>query len=95
MAFNIVYDEYVVKEDIPPLSADLRKRIKRAIEQKLVSHPEIYGKPLQHSLKGRRGLRVGDYRIIFKIRNNDVIISAIGHRSIIYKELNKRYKIHE
>ena len=52
--------------------------------------PEIYGKPLRSSLKGYRNLRIGDYRIIFRIEEKAVKVFAILHRSIVYKDINKR-----
>ncbi len=50
--------------------------------------PEIeFGKPLQYSLKGLRRLRVGDYRMIFKIEEDDkiVFVVKIGHRREVYE----------
>lgn len=31
-------------------------------------------------------LRIGDYRVIFKIYNKDIIIVRVGHRKNIYKK---------
>ncbi len=59
--------------------------IKKAIEEKLSITPEIFGKPLQHSLKGYRRLRIGAYRAIFIIKGKIVVIIHIGHRSSVYK----------
>lgn len=85
MKYDISYHERVVKDDIPKLSPVIKKRIKLAIEQKLITHPEIFGKPLRKSLKGYRKLRIGDYRIIFRIEKNLVKIFIIQHRSVVYK----------
>jgi len=65
--FRLQYEISVVKEDIPRLSHPAKKQIKKAIEQKLTTKPEVFGKPLRRSLKGYRSLRVGDYRVIFRI----------------------------
>lgn len=80
----------VVKNDISKLDKESRAKIKKTIEQKLVASPEIFGKPLRKSLKGYRKLRVGDYRIVFKIAKKTVCILIIEHRSIVYKEIFKR-----
>lgn len=90
MSFEIQYHEAVVSEDIPKLSKEWRDTIKVAIETKLTKHPEIFGKPLRHSLKGYRKLRVGDYRIVFRIEKQTVQIFIIQHRSVVYKLLEKR-----
>ena len=90
MSFDIRYHELVVEEDMPRLSSEWRKKIKRAIEDKLVLRPEAYGKPLRQSLKGYRKLRVGNYRVIFKIEGETVKIFVIQHRSVVYKIIRKR-----
>ncbi|MES2504791.1 MAG: type II toxin-antitoxin system RelE/ParE family toxin [Myxococcota bacterium] len=45
------------------------------------------GKPLRYSLKGHRRLRVGDYRVVYRIepQNQTVVIIAIKHRKDIYE----------
>lgn len=93
MKFVILYHPTVVKVDIPKLSSSWRAKIKSAIEEKFTLHPHIYGKPLRKSLFGYRKLRVGDYRVIFKIETKierSVFILAIMHRSVIYQKVNKR-----
>jgi mRNA interferase RelE/StbE len=90
MSFDIQYHESVVKEDIPKTSTADRERIKRAIEDKLAQHPEQFGRPLRRSLRGYRKLRVGDYRVIFRIEKRKVNVLVIQHRSIVYKTGGKR-----
>ena len=88
--FEILYHYLVVREDIPRLSKLWREKIRTAIEDRLVAEPDLYGKPLRRSLKGYRKLRVGDYRIIFKIDERKVKILIIQHRSVIYSNVKKR-----
>lgn len=90
VVFEIRYHEAVVKEDIARLSSEWKKRIKTAIEARLSSLPDLYGKPLRRSLKGYRKLRVGDYRVIFRIEGKAVKIFIIGHRSVVYKNAEGR-----
>lgn len=90
MKFELRYHEMVARCDIPRLPKTIKNRIKRAIEQKLTVHPEHFGKPLRRSLKGYRKLRVGDYRIVFRIEKKLVKIFAIQHRSVIYKKIESR-----
>lgn len=90
LAYEIAYHESVAKEDIPRLPAAWKKRIKAAIEEKLTTNPETFGKPLRRSLKGYRKLRVGDYRVVFRIQGTKVLIFAINHRSVVYKGIEKR-----
>ena len=87
VSYRIEYLESVVRQDIPKLSRDVRNRIRKAIEQKLASHPIEFGKPLRYSLKGARRLRVGDWRVVYTIESPDVVlIVKIGHR----RDVNER-----
>lgn len=88
--YTILYHEEVVKKDIPKLSPAWRTKICLAIEAKLMTRPEVYGKPLRRSLKNYRKLRVGDYRVVFRIEVQQVKVFAIQHRSVIYKNISKR-----
>lgn len=88
--FQIFYHPLVVRDDIPKLSGEWKEKIRLAIEERLATHPDLYGKPLRRSLKGYRKLRVGDWRVIFKIEKNLVKILIIQHRSVVYDQINKR-----
>lgn len=86
MKYRIEYLKSVVDDDIPKLPKTVRKQIKTAIEEKLTSHPVEFGKPLRYSLKGARRLRVGDWRVIYRIEPPDVVlVIKIGHRREIYE----------
>lgn len=90
-SFRIVYHEAVVADDIPRLSSRMRDRMKRAIEEKIAIHPEEFGVPLRRSLSGYRKLRVGDYRVIFRIEKEIIKIFVIAHRSVVYsRRFSKR-----
>jgi len=88
--FAILYHPSVPNKDLPALSQKDKMRIRSAIEQKLMTEPEIFGVPLRQSLKGHRKLRVGDYRIVFRMEKKVVYVIAILHRSIVYGEIGKR-----
>ncbi len=92
MKFEVEYHELVLREDIPKLSAPWKTKIRQAIEARLMTRPEFYGKPLRKSLKGYRKLRVEDYRVIFRIETNTVKIIMIAHRSVVYTRIAKRTK---
>ncbi len=80
MPYTLVYHPDVRSEDIPAINRDLRDRIARAIESRLTTEPERYGEPLRGTLRGYWRLRVGDYRIVFKVVKNEVWIFGIIHR---------------
>jgi mRNA-degrading endonuclease RelE of RelBE toxin-antitoxin system len=86
--YNIEYLTSVVEEDIPDLPKTARNMIKKAIEERLMTDPVGFGKPLRYSLKAHRRLRVGDYRIVYRIDASirTVFVIAIKHRKDIYEE---------
>jgi len=43
------------------------------------------GKPLHGEWKGVHSLRVGDYRILYQIKEEKVILLVVGHRKHIYE----------
>lgn len=86
MTYRIEYLESVAADDIPKLAKSVRRQVKGAIEKKLVAHPIEHGKPLRYSLKGARRLRVGHWRVIYKIEPPDVVLVVkIGHRREVYE----------
>jgi mRNA interferase RelE/StbE len=86
VTYRIEYLSSVVEEDIPTLDAVVKRRVRRAIETKLTSNPIEFGRPLRHSLLGARRLRVGNWRVIYKIEPPDVVLVVkIGHRSEVYR----------
>lgn len=88
--WEVRYLECVVNGDIPALSSSDRQRIRQAVELKLTSRPELYGKPLRFSLKGARSLRVGDYRVLFVLEGRRVLVIGIFHRSVAYLRADGR-----
>lgn len=47
------------------------------------------GKALHGRLKGKLSLVVGDYRVVYEIRDNVVHLLAVGHRKKIYEKLER------
>jgi mRNA interferase RelE/StbE len=86
--YEIEYLDTVVKEDIPNLPKAAREQIKRAIEYRLTTDPAGLGKPLRYSFIGHRRVRVGEYRIIYRLdgQKKIVVIVAIKHRKDVYEK---------
>ena len=87
---KIRYHPKVKSEDIPGLSPNISKRIENAIEDRLMDNPIKYGLYLHGSLKGYRKLRVGDWRIIYRVMHNEIRILAIGNRKDVYQSADFR-----
>jgi mRNA interferase RelE/StbE len=90
MACTLAYHPDVKRLDLPKIDSRNRHIIKRAIEERLATRPEAYGKPLQRTLKGYWKLRVGDYRVVFKASGDRILILGIIHRKDVYRLVKKR-----
>ena len=89
MAFAVIFHP-AVKDDAAVIAKAVRERIRSAIATRLTTEPALYGKPLRGTLAGYWKLRVGDWRVVYAIRDNEVIVFAIKHRSHVYDEVNDR-----
>ena len=65
------------------LDREVHIRVLRRV--KILEEKPFSGKRLGGRLNGLLSLRVGDYRIIYQITKDQVIIRTIGHRKSIYK----------
>ena len=90
MAYILKYHPDVKRSDLPKIDKKNRDMIKRAIEDRLATQPEAYGKPLQRTLKGYWKLRIGDYRVVFKVTSDSILILGIIHRKEVYRLIRKR-----
>ena len=81
----IKYHPKVKNEDIPRLSSNIAVRIENAIRNRLIINPIKYGFYLRGTLSGYKKLRVGDWRIIYRIFDKEIRIIAIGNRKDVYK----------
>lgn len=83
--FEVLYRSKVVREDIPSLNRGMKKRVKTAIANRLTKAPQDYGKPLRGELKFSWSLRVGDYRVVYRLEQKRVKIIQIAHRKDAYE----------
>jgi mRNA interferase RelE/StbE len=89
VVYTISYHHLVKSEDIPKLDNTITTRIRKAIETRLMIAPEDYGEPLRRTLKGYWKLRVGDYRVVFKVEGDEITILGIRHRRDIYRVMTE------
>jgi mRNA interferase RelE/StbE len=92
MPFDVIYHPDVKKIDVPKLDARSKTLIKRAIEERLATRPELFGRPLRGSLKGYWKLRLGIYRIVFKLSEDKILVLAIVDRKTVYPQSERRIK---
>jgi mRNA interferase RelE/StbE len=82
LAYKITYKNSV--------SRDLKKFVKREaerilgqIEQQVSQDPESFPE-LKGKFVGLRKMRLGDYRVIFAILEDEVLVLRIAHRKEVY-----------
>jgi mRNA interferase RelE/StbE len=92
MPFKLLYHPLVASDDLPRLDSPTRARLRRAIERRLSTQPQRFGKPLRLTLQGLWALRVGDWRVIYKIEGDEVWILKIGHRREVYERVGRRIR---
>ena len=51
-----------------------------------LERPEASAKPLAHTTRRLWSLRVGDWRVVFALRETEIWILKIGHRRDVYAE---------
>ncbi|MEM3726255.1 MAG: type II toxin-antitoxin system RelE/ParE family toxin [Candidatus Bathyarchaeia archaeon] len=69
-------------KNIKALDREIQVRIIREINM-LKTNPYI-GKPLRGEWKGVYSLRIGDYRVLYQIKKNEVFLLVVGHRKRVY-----------
>lgn len=83
MAYNITYKSSI-KRDLKKLGPAAARRILDQLEDELAKNPEKHP-ALKGEFSGLRKYRAGDYRVIFAILDQDVLVLRIGHRKDIYR----------
>ena len=86
--YTVNYTKEAVK-NLKKLDKQTSALILGWIEKNLINceNPRLHGKALTANRVGQWRYRIGDYRILAEIRDNELIILVIeiGHRSKIYK----------
>ena len=84
MAYNIAYKKSVLR-DLKKLPKAEASHILSQIEEELAKNAESYP-ALKGKFAGLRKYRVGDYRVIYAILKDEVVVLRIGHRREVYKK---------
>ena len=82
LKFDIAFEKAFLKLD----KQTQREMLKYFRNDSLLKDPRKFAKPLLHGKKGSWRFRIGDYRVICKIIDKELVILAldIGHRREIY-----------
>jgi len=72
--------------DLGEVPNGMLDRVLNALDR-LDQWPNVSGaKPLRGDLAGHYRLRVGDWRIVFRVEGDDVIVVRVAHRKDIYED---------
>lgn len=87
MSYTLRYSKQAIKE-LKKLDPYTKKIIKGWIEKNLLDceNPRAHGKSLTANRSGQWRYRIGDYRLICHIDDDELIILAlnVGHRRTVY-----------
>jgi mRNA interferase RelE/StbE len=83
LAYKVSYKKSVAK-DLASLPKAEARRVLDKIEKELAVRPDACP-ALKGQFAGLRKLRVGSYRVIFAILEEQVLVLRIGHRRDVYE----------
>lgn len=81
--YRVVYTKTAFA-DIKKLDTVVKKRLKKKIET-YVKNPFVFGQKLINSSIGSYRWRIGNYRVIFDVDKDNIIILRVEHRKEIYQ----------
>ncbi len=95
--YKIFYHPLVWEEDFSRLAKVAIQRIIHDIVKKLSHNPELYGKPLRFELKGYFKLRIGEYRVIYRIDKKivQVFVVKVGFRRNMEAYIQATKRLHK
>ena len=84
MAYRILYKKSVYR-DLKKLGAVEAKKVISKLEKELSKRADSYP-VLKGQFAGLRKYRFSDYRVIYALIDNEVVVLRIAHRKDIYKK---------
>jgi len=82
---KVIFSESAFRQ-LSKLEKSIQERISEKLDFYLSQHnPLEFSEKLTDSKFGQWRYRVGDYRILFDINSDKIVILKIGHRKNIYK----------
>lgn len=83
MNYRLTYTHRAIK-DIEGLDQVAKQRIGKTLLQ-YERAPLNYAEPLKDAQIGSCRFRIGDYRIIFDLGEDEIVVLRVGHRREIYR----------
>jgi len=83
MTYQLVYTRRAAR-DLDKLDQEALQRIKRGLER-YREHPYQFAAKLTNAELGTYRFRMGDYRVIFDVDDDKIVVLRVGHRRDIYR----------
>ncbi len=83
MKYRLVYTRRAAR-DIQGLHPEIKERLGKAL-LRYEEDPLRHAEKLTHSKLGSYRFRIGDYRVVFDLEGDEIVILRVGHRREIYR----------
>ncbi|MBI5411294.1 MAG: type II toxin-antitoxin system RelE/ParE family toxin [Nitrospirae bacterium] len=83
MKYRLTYTHRAAR-DIDALDPPMKRRVGTTL-LRYESDPLKYAETLKHSELGSYRFRIGDYRVIFDLEEDQIVVLRVGHRREIYR----------
>ena len=83
MKYRLIYTHRSIR-DIDALGTSVKQRIGKTL-LRYESDPLQHAESLKQSELGSYRFRIGDYRVVFDIEGDEIVILRVGHRREIYR----------
>jgi len=81
--YALIYTQRA-ERDIAGLDSKIKERIGKTL-LRYKEEPLRYAEKLSDSILGTYRFRIGDYRVIFDIEGDEIVVLRVGHRREIYR----------
>ena len=85
MRYKLVYTNRSSR-DIRRLDEDVKRKIEKSLKRYQEEHLK-YASKLTDPALGTYRFKIGDYRVIFDIEGEEIVVLRAGHRKDIYRKL--------
>ena len=83
MEYNLGYTRRAAR-DISKLQKSVKERVRKSLE-KYAEEPFFHARKMVDSTLGNYRFRIGEYRVLFDIEGDEIVILRVGHRSEVYR----------
>ena len=83
MKYELVYTRRA-ERDIRKLDSKIKDRIAKTL-LRYREEPLRFAEQLTDPVLGEYRYRIGDYRVVFDMEGNEIVVLRVGHRREIYK----------